>query len=298
MHWAPLVPPGVGIAAIAALLIAAAPTSSTPLGLAGMRASPPTAVVDAVVREPEGGDTDDLGGSLSGGEQLVLRGTGLTAVTAVRVGTERAVMTESTNTEIVVEVPHAADWSAGSARVDIVLGGSARDTGFAWTYRVETPVDRQLEYAFRHWDTYNIAFFGDFNAWGGDCMNFVSQTLVARGWPMTDEWYNLAQVDWADPFVHVPSFDEWLAAHPELGAVKYTLEEGRGLARLGDIVVFDWDGDGSLDHAQVVSSLLGDGDDTRIALVGHNRDTTYRDVDGALLEQGTSEARAWIWALP
>jgi hypothetical protein len=33
-------------------------------------------------------------------------------------------------------------------------------------------------------------------------------------------------------------------------------------------------------------------------MVGHNRDTTYRDLDGALFEQGTHRAQAWIWSIP
>lgn len=288
---APLVPPGVGVGLIAALLggVAIAPPADR-----GLRAESPGAPpwVERVEQQ-----TSEWVGSLSGGAELTLTGASLSAVSDVRFGTAEAQIVERSNGALTVRVPHADDWAAGEVAVIIEHDGGSRQAG-SWTYRVETPVDRQLEYAFRHWDDYNTVAFGDFNAWGGDCMNFVSQTLLARGWAFTEDWYNLAQEDWSDAFVHVPSFDAWLAAHPEYGAVRHTVDEGRELAKPGDVVVFDWDGDGSLDHAQVVSSIHGEGAETRIAMVGHNRDTTYRDLDGALFEQGTHRAQAWIWSIP
>ena len=288
---APLVPPGVGVGLIAALLsgVAIAPPADRPLRAETLAAA---ASVDRVVLED-----GDWAGSLAGGSELTITGTGLAAVTGVRFGTAEAEVVDLANGAITVRVPHADDWAAGSVAVIVEHDRGSQQAG-SWTYRVETAVDRQLEYAFRHWDDYNTAAFGDFNVWGGDCMNFVSQTLLARGWSFTEDWYNLAQEDWADAFVHVPSFDAWLAAHPEHGATRYTLDEGRDLAKPGDVVVFDWDGDGSLDHAQVVSSIYGEGAETRIAMVGHNRDTTYRDLDGALFEQGTHLAKAWILSIP
>lgn len=38
----------------------------------------------------------------------------------------------------------------------------------SYTYAAVTPVDRQLEYPFAHWNNYNLGSFGDFNVWGGD----------------------------------------------------------------------------------------------------------------------------------
>lgn len=288
---APLVPPGVGVGLIAALLggVAIAPPADRPLRAGALAAA---ASLDRGALEAA-----DWAGSLAGGAELTLTGASLTGVTAVRFGSAEADLLDVSNGELTLRVPHADDWSAGTVPVIVEHDRGSQQAG-SWTYRVETAVDRQLEYAFRHWDDYNTTHFGDFNAWGGDCMNFVSQTLLARGWTFTEDWYNLAQQDWSDAFVHVPSFDAWLAAHPEYGATRHGLDDGRELAKPGDIVVFDWDGDGSLDHAQVVSSIHGEGSATRVAMVGHNRDTTYRDLDGALVEQGTARAQAWIWSIP
>jgi hypothetical protein len=109
----------------------------------------------------------------------------------------------------------------------------------------------------------------------------VSQALLARGWTETPDWYNHAQQDWADAFVHVPSFVDWLDAHPEYGTSKLSLDE-RDKVKLGDLVVFDWDRDGSLDHIQMVSALVPTSAGIEVKMVGHNLDSDYRDLDHAI----------------
>jgi len=240
-------------------------------------------------------------GGLVGGETMIITGSDLTAVTSVEVDGVPITPARVVNGAIELDVPNAVDYQPGPVEV-VVFHGAAAIAEHEWTYLTSTPVDRQLEYAFRHWDDYNTFYFGDFNEWGGDCMNFVSQTLIARGWTPTADWFNTGQVEWADSFVHVPSFDEWLAGHPEYGAVRLDPDEFAS-AKAGDLVMFDWEGDGSLDHAQVVSRVAGDGSKTDdewagIQMVGHNVDSTYRGIDEALVQQGTSSARVHIWSIP
>lgn len=236
-------------------------------------------------------------GSLAGGETVEITGTGLSDVTAIEVGGADARLLTQSNDTVTFAVPHSETYVNGetvTVAVEDSLGTAAR---FEYTYRTLTPVDRQLEYAFAHWDSYNTAYFGDFNAWGGDCQNFVSQTLVARGWAVTDEWFNEAQEDWAPAFVHVPSFDEWLAEHPEYGAVRMGLDRIDDV-KIGDVVLFDWEGDGSLDHAQVVSSVRTVDGETEVAMVGHNLDSTYRTIEEALASQGHANAQVVFWSIP
>lgn len=280
---APLRPPLYGVLAIALLLGAndLLPDAEVAPREAGALRAP---VIDAL--EP-------AGGALVGGETMTITGSGLTAVTSVEVGGHLVEFDRLTNGSITLEAPNAADYTAGTVEVTAFVGDAALPSDLQWTYVTTTPVDRQLEYAFRHWDDYNTGYFGDFNEWGGDCMNFVSQTLLARGWAVNPEWFNNAQVDWADSFVHVPSFDEWLSARPEYGAERLDYAE-RDRAKVGDVVVFDWDGDGSLDHSQVISRIT---DDTGIEMVGHNVDSTYRSVDEALEQQGTGAAAVYIWSI-
>ncbi|NYF09120.1 hypothetical protein HDC94_000276 [Leifsonia sp. AK011] len=280
---APLLPSAYAAAAIAGLLAANAlitPPDRAPRAVAAT--APP--VVAAL--EP-------TQGALVGGETVTITGSGLTAVTSVEIDGVAADLDRVVNGSITLRVPNAADYEAGTVEVEVFAGDAAVASDLEWTYVTTTAVDRQLEYAFRHWDDYNTAYFGNFNEWGGDCMNFVSQTLVARGWVPQAEWFNDAQQEWADPFVHVPSFDEWLAEHPEYGAVRLDYSE-RDRAKVGDVIVFDWDGDGSLDHSQVISRIS---DDAGIEMVGHNVNSTYRSVDEAFDQQGTDSTQVYIWSI-
>ncbi|MEQ1737150.1 MAG: amidase domain-containing protein [Rhodoglobus sp.] len=234
-------------------------------------------------------------GSLTGGETVTLSGADLGDVASVSFAGEDA--TEITIVDpntVTAVVPHSIDYVSGKSVAVEVANSAGRGAASQvnYTYLTLTAVDRQLEYAFAHWDDYNLANYGDFTTWGGDCINFVSQTLVARGWTTNSEWFNDAQESWAPAFVHVPTFDEWLADNPALGATKITLAQDAH--KIGDVVVFDWDGDGSLDHAQVISGIEGD----TVYMVGHDINTTYRSIDLALEQQGTPLATVAIWSLP
>ncbi len=165
-------------------------------------------------------------------------------------------------------------------------------------FHVTSAVAQQLNYAVTYWDDYNLAGYGDFNPWGGDCQNFVSQTLVARGWEPNEEWFNDAQVDWTSAFVHVPSFDEYLRDHPELGAVTVPIDERDGI-KLGDLVMYDWDSDGSLDHVEIVARIEHTaGGRISIATLGHSDiDSWYRDLDHAITVE-YPKATAYFWSIP
>jgi hypothetical protein len=236
---------------------------------------------------------------ISGGAVLTLEGTRLDELTDVEVGGVHAEFHATSATSATVVVPPAASYDAGTASLALWDSeGRIGSPDVEVVYESQSAVDRQMAYAFDHWNDYNLAQYGDFNEWGGDCINFVSQTLVARGWQPTEDWFNDAQEDWAPAFVHVPSFDAWLREHPEYGATTLTLDQ-RDQVKIGDVVLFDWEGDGSLDHAQVVSRVttLGDGS-IRIAMVGHNLDSDYRDLDAALATQGQAGATAFFWSIP
>lgn len=158
-------------------------------------------------------------------------------------------------------------------------------------------VQAQLDYALAHWNSYNLDEFGDLNPVGGDCQNFVSQTLLARGWTMDDDWYSYdGGEDWSSPWGFVPAFDEYLRTHPERGATVASLDE-RASIRIGDLVMFDWDADGELDHVQVVSSIHTVDGEIKIGMAGHNNDTDYRDLD-VTLTQDHPAATAYFWRIP
>ncbi|MGN6125237.1 MAG: amidase domain-containing protein [Humibacter sp.] len=167
-----------------------------------------------------------------------------------------------------------------------------------------TPIQNQLDYAKAHWNHYNTKVYGDLNPVGGDCANFVSQTLIARGWKMNDQWYNHdAAADWSPAWGYVPSMDDYFRANAKsLGLTEYPLDKRSKIA-VGDIVMFDWENNGILDHVEIVSKVI---DTTvngkkhiEIKMAGHNRDSMYRDLDYVLTKlYPHASGHFWHVALP
>jgi hypothetical protein len=238
-------------------------------------------------------------GSLVGGESQRLTGSHLSRVSDVRVGGLSVTELQGGNDSLSFLMPRAASYEAGSAPLSIVVDGKsiALPSQFDYTYEVRTGVDRQLEYAFRYWKNYNLAEFGTFNPVGGDCANFVSQTLLARGWPMTDDWHNFnAGAEWTSSWIYTPAFETWLLENPQLGAVRLELDD-RDQVKIGDIVVFDWNGNGFLDHIQIVSAIDKVDGEIQIAMVGHNLDSDFRDLDDTITIDHPG-AYAYFYSLP
>jgi hypothetical protein len=238
-------------------------------------------------------------GSLVGGESVTVTGTGLEDVTRVTFGTAEAEIAEAGAEAVTVVVPSAVDYVAGDVPVtvqegDVPLEGTA---ALRYAYEARTGVDRQLQYALAHWDDYNTAEWGDYNPIGGDCMNFVSQTLVARGWAQRGDWYHDGTAS-TETWRFVPTFDAWMTVHAqELGVTRLELDQ-RDQVKLGDLVVFDWDGNGSLDHIQLVSDIdRGDDGTVSIRMAGHNLDSDYRDLDRAMTEEHPGST-AHFWSIP
>lgn len=241
-----------------------------------------------------------VAGSLSGGETVTITGENLSAVTRVTFGGRKIEVTDLSNGAITVTAPHSFDYSAGPVEVELFEAGAVDPVAslvpLSYSYEVRTAVDRQLEYAFAHWKDYNTAQYGDFNPVGGDCMNFVSQTLIARGWSMTSGWHNTGGGDYSSPFIYAPAFDDWMAASPETGAVRLGMDDIDRI-KVGDIVMLDWENNGFANHTQIVSLVEVVDGKTEIYMVGHNLDTIYRDLAATLAAKGP-DAVAYFWSLP
>jgi len=154
-------------------------------------------------------------------------------------------------------------------------------------YAAMTAVDRQLEYAMAHWQDYNLAEYGTMNPIGGDCANYVSQTLIARGWQQRDDWYNRAGgAEHTATWTYCPSMDPWLTANAaEFGLTRRSLDE-RAEVKVGDIVFYDWNHNDSPDHTTIVSEVFTEPDGTiRIKSASHNQDGPYRDLDEMITVQ-------------
>lgn len=111
------------------------------------------------------------------------------------------------------------------------------------------PVIAQLDYAEKHYKSPNKETFGDLG--GTDCVNFVSQTLLSRGWNLNPDWTYKPKFSRA--WISSTGFREYLLTKPEL-ATELTWED-RDLIQVGDVVQFDWDNSGDRDHTAIISGI-------------------------------------------
>ncbi|WP_144759974.1 amidase domain-containing protein [Curtobacterium sp. 9128] len=154
-------------------------------------------------------------------------------------------------------------------------------------YAALTDVDRQLEYAMRYWKDYNLTEYGTMNPIGGDCANYVSQTLIARGWKQRDDWYSRsAGAAHSATWTYCPAMDPWMTTNATtLGLTRRSLDE-RSKVKVGDVVFYDWNANGSPDHTTIVSEVFTEPDGTvRIKSASHNQDGPYRDLDEMITVQ-------------
>ena len=154
-------------------------------------------------------------------------------------------------------------------------------------YATLTDVDRQLEYAMRYWKDYNLTEYGTMNPIGGDCANYVSQTLIARGWQQRDDWYSRSGgAAHSATWTYCPTMDPWLDSNAAtFGLTRRSLDE-RDKVKVGDIVFFDWNHNDSPDHTTIVSEVFTEPDGTiRIKSASHNQDGPYRDLDEMITVQ-------------
>jgi hypothetical protein len=132
-----------------------------------------------------------------------------------------------------------------------------------------------VRYALRHVFRPNPAYANmDTMGGGGDCTNFVSQCLLAGGWHMdyrgagyeTEWWYRRLGTapfdadnnDWWSCTWSLPSLLSKYVLANNLGRPLDLMERPR-LARTlkkGDIIFYDWSGDGFFDHSVIVTSFI------------------------------------------
>jgi hypothetical protein len=158
------------------------------------------------------------------------------------------------------------------------------------------PVAAQLTYANEHWQSTESDEFGFLDE--NDCMNFASQTLLARGWTEDDEWWFDGSGDAygsSDAWISSTAFMSYLEDHPER-ATQLTDDE-RASVKPGDIVQFDWDDSGDRDHTGVVTSVETDDDGVvRIRYAGHTDSTWDRSVDEAITKLHPGGV-AYYWSI-
>ncbi len=152
-------------------------------------------------------------------------------------------------------------------------------------------VARQIAYVERWWRTPNP----EYGTLGGtDCVDFTSQSLLARGWRMDERWgtsVTLGRRAYAPAWVSSTAMMRLLQERPDLAQ---PVDATR--VQVGDVAQFDWDGSGDRDHTAVVSRVdrTAGGVDVRVA--EHSPSGLHDAVAGRLAEHGAA-ARVHYWHL-
>jgi hypothetical protein len=212
---------------------------------------------------------------------------------ALLAGTTGAVWAVAQQGEADRPATSAGDHAAGVERAP----GAVTSEGDVVTAGLSTAVSAQLEYVREHWDATDSDEFGFLPE--NDCMNFTSQSLLARGWATDDEWWYSEDGDeWSHPtaWVSSTSFMEYLEEHPERATA--LTDDQRDRVKVGDVVQFDWDDSGDRDHTGVVTSVTTELDGSiTILYAGHTDATWDRSVDWAINELHPGGV-AYYWSIP
>lgn len=146
-------------------------------------------------------------------------------------------------------------------------------------------VTREIAYARQYWQHRNAAY-GSYA--GTDCVNFTSQVLHARGWPMTAAWGSselLGRHAATRTWLSSTAMMHWLAHRPDLAVA--VDDRHRDEVAVGDIAQFDWDGSGDRDHTAIVSRVLRHADGTvDIDVAEHSPSGMFDSVDARLAQYG------------
>lgn len=303
----------IGLAGAGASAFAA--TGADPMGAATIQAA--EEAVGPISFSP-------ASGGVAASTIVTLEGEGIENATEVRFGVRPAtILPDAPEGQLRVQVPTAVEveYQAKWVPVTVTIDGLSYRIG-EYAYVVESAVDKQMAYALKHWEKYNSEQYGDFSP--SDCMNFVSQTLAARGVAMDEEWHNnFGPGDspdnwqsWTTPaWISVSNFERYLETKQEaLGVEKLDLwAVDRSKLALGDIVVFEWvkravtaeqpadmpddlwqllaeDGD----HAMVITDLVHNADGTiSVKLAGHTNDRDFLDLDYVLDNIDIADGNFW-----
>ena len=135
-------------------------------------------------------------------------------------------------------------------------------------------IDAQMAYVDAHWQTRKNPYYMYIAS--NDCANFVSQSLLARGLTPDSRWHQTDMVP-TRAFVSATSMKSYLKSLPGV----HELTDGqRDQVKLGDVVMFDWNRSGDVDHVGIVDYIerLADGR-VKIYFAQHTLHRSFRSVD-------------------
>jgi len=177
-----------------------------------------------------------------------------------------------TPTPVPTTTPASAPTATGTGTATPIISATPTSSPTASPSPVPAPSSgyngaTAATYADQYWSTYNPRW-PSFATSGGDCTNFVSQALYAGGIAMrltppysgTPAWYMTGgPTTWSytTPWVNANDNSAFLGA--SLPATKVGTYTGLGPtttqasgASQGDVISYDWNGDGVVDHQALV----------------------------------------------
>ena len=174
---------------------------------------------------------------------------------------------------------------ARTGEADDPVGGVVEDDS--------APLDRE---AAVQWALSHARDVQDFLGWSG-CTWFVSQALWAGGLPETDVWSGdggHGTLNRIPGTVAATAVDDFLpnltAMYPSTAVVQLDGDRFRDNAvpeaEVGDVIAYDWEGDGDMDHVAIVTSI-SDGDYPNVAEWGTNQ---FPSLTSSYTERG------WTWS--
>ncbi|MET9511559.1 amidase domain-containing protein [Streptomyces flavidovirens] len=145
------------------------------------------------------------------------------------------------------------------------------------------------KYAEKYWKNYNPSY-RKFNGVGGDCTNFISQSLRAGGWQNDTGWYRSYKNWWYTSsnqtwsWTSVPYWASF-ALHSER---TYNLSNVYHMG-VGDILQMDFSSNGSKDHSMITTYRSSRG----VPYLTYHSDNTYRKSVASIV---ASNPRATYYA--
>ncbi|GAA3852803.1 hypothetical protein GCM10023084_03780 [Streptomyces lacrimifluminis] len=146
-------------------------------------------------------------------------------------------------------------------------------------------------YAEKYWSTYNPAY-PNFNGQGagGDCTNFVSQSLKAGGWKHAPgyvydytKWFGNAEIQ-SHSFVGVNEWSWFTQNSKRSTSLAYVYQMD-----VGDVLQLDFERDGSKDHTMIVTYRSAQG----VPYLTYHSANTYRRSVASII---ASEPNAYYYA--
>ena len=198
-------------------------------------------------------------GHTAGWRTATITGTRFLNLAAVQIGNTPAEgLQVLSDTRAQFVIPNAIDFQPRVDQITVTAWSDStiRGTGLTFQYKVADKIDRQMAYAGKYWNVYSNSTFGYLS--GSDCANFASQTLLARGWVRSAQWFNYGAGNWSGTWVSSTALSSWLKKRTDLATLlTYTQ---RDAVAVGDVVQFRWPGHGtkytSWDHTGIVSKVV------------------------------------------